>query len=172
MRLIGLSGWSGSGKTTLLAALIPTLIARGRTVSTIKHAHHAFDVDKPGKDSWEHRAAGAQGVLVSSANRWALMHEHRGAPEADLETLIGHMSPVDLVLVEGFKTHQHAKLEIHRPSLGKPLLCRDDPRVVALASDAPVAGLAIPRLALDDIAAIADFILAHAGLETRAQGVA
>ncbi|MBV8650602.1 MAG: molybdopterin-guanine dinucleotide biosynthesis protein B [Alphaproteobacteria bacterium] len=164
MRIFGLAGWSGSGKTNLVVRLLPELIARGLAVSTVKHAHHAFDVDKPGKDSWEHRAAGAAEVMISSANRWALMHEHRGAPEADLETLIGHMSPVDLVLVEGFKTHPHPKLEIHRPSIGKPLLCNDDPHIIAVASDARLAGLRVPLLDLDDTASIADFIVAHCEL--------
>jgi molybdopterin-guanine dinucleotide biosynthesis protein B len=166
MRVFGLAGWSGSGKTNLVVRLLPELISRGLSVSTVKHAHHAFDVDKPGKDSWEHRAAGAREVMVSSANRWALMHEHRGAPEADLETLIAHMSPVDLLLVEGFKTHPHAKLEIHRPSLDKPLLCRDDPHIVAVASDAQIAGLDVPLLDLDDTASIADFIIAHCRLKS------
>jgi molybdopterin-guanine dinucleotide biosynthesis protein B len=164
MRVFGLAGWSGSGKTSLVVRLLPELISRGLTVSTVKHAHHAFDIDKPGKDSWEHRAAGAAEVMISSANRWALMHEHRGAPEADLETLIGHMSPVDLVLVEGFKTHPHPKLEIHRPSVGKPLLCHDDPHIVAVASDTKLAGLDLPLLDLDDTAAIADFVVAHCKL--------
>src|SRR3954451_21378241 len=126
MRIIGFAGWSGAGKTTLLRRLIPVLVGSGLRVSTLKHAHHAFDVDQPGKDSWEHRQAGATEVMVSSANRWALMHEHRGAPEATLEELLGRMSPVDLVIVEGFKRHAHPKLEVHRPSLGKPLLCRED----------------------------------------------
>jgi molybdopterin-guanine dinucleotide biosynthesis protein B len=164
MRIFGLAGWSGSGKTTLLVRLLPILTERGITVSTVKHAHHAFDVDKPGKDSYEHRQAGATEVMVSSANRWALMHEHRGAPEADLATLLGHMSPVDLVIVEGFKSHPHAKLEVHRPALGKPLLCRDDRHVVAIASDAPVAAVAVPILALDNVTGIADFIMAHCQL--------
>lgn len=167
MRIFGLAGWSGSGKTSLVKRLLPALISRGLTVSTVKHAHHAFDVDTKGKDSWEHRAAGAQEVMVSSAHRWALMHEHRGAPEADLATLIGHMSPVDLVLVEGFKTHKHPKLEIYRASLGKPMLCRDDPFIVALASDTGIAGLAVPLLDLDDTIAIADFIIAHCRLKGR-----
>jgi molybdopterin-guanine dinucleotide biosynthesis protein B len=165
MRIFGLAGWSGSGKTNLVVRLLPELIARGLTVSTVKHAHHAFDIDKPGKDSWQHRAAGAAEVMISSANRWALMHEHRGAPEADLETLISHMSPVDLVLVEGFKTNPHPKLEIHRPSIGKPLLCHDDPHIVAVASDTELAGLRVPLLGLDDTAAIADFIVAHCRLK-------
>jgi molybdopterin-guanine dinucleotide biosynthesis protein B len=161
MRVFGIAGWSGSGKTTLVVALLPELIRRGLTVSTLKHAHHAFDVDQPGKDSWEHRHAGATEVMVSSANRWALMHEHRGAPEATLDELLQRMSPVDLVLVEGFKRHPHPKLEVHRPSLGKPLLCREDPHVVAVASDARLDGLPVPLLDLDAVAAIADFIVAH-----------
>ena len=160
-RLFGLAGWSGSGKTTLLTRLLPELTRRGLTVSTVKHAHHAFDVDKPGKDSWLHREAGASEVMISSAARWALMHEHRGAPEATLAELVRQMSPVDLIIVEGFKGAPHAKLEVHRPALGKPLLCRDDKHIVAVASDAPLQGLALPVLPLDDAAAIARFILAH-----------
>ena len=164
-RLFGLAGWSGSGKTTLLTRLLPELTRSGLTVSTVKHAHHSFDVDKPGKDSWLHREAGATEVMVSSAARWALMHEHRGAPEAMLAELVRQMSPVDLVIVEGFKNAPHAKLEVHRPALGKPLICRDDPHIVAVASDAPLAGLALPVLPLDDAAAIARFILAYFRLE-------
>ena len=164
-RLFGLAGWSGSGKTTLLTRLLPELTRRGLSVSTLKHAHHAFDVDKPGKDSWLHREAGATEVMVSSTARWALMHEHRGAPEADLAKLVRHMSPVDLLIVEGFKGAPFAKLEVHRPALGKPLLCRDDPHIVAVASDAPVEGVALPVLPLDDVAAIARFILAHFRIE-------
>jgi molybdopterin-guanine dinucleotide biosynthesis protein B len=161
MRVFGLAGWSGSGKTTLVAKLIPELVRRGISVSTIKHAHHEFDVDQPGKDSYEHRRAGASEVLVASANRFALMREHRGAPEPTLEALIARLAPVDLVLVEGFKRDRHDKLEVHRPSLGKPLLAPDDPRIVAVASDAPVAGLRIPLLPLDDVGAIADLVLAR-----------
>jgi len=160
MRVFGLVGWSGSGKTTLLVRLIPELTRRGVRVSTVKHAHHAFDVDKPGKDSWEHRQAGAAEVMISSAARWALMHEHRGAPEATLEELTRHMSPVDLLLVEGFKSHPHPKLEVHRPSLGKTLLCLEDPFIVAVASDAKLDGLPVPFIAFDDTAAIADLMLA------------
>lgn len=160
MRIFGLAGWSGSGKTTLVARLLPELIGRGVTVSTLKHAHHSFDVDQPGKDSWAHRQAGASEVMVSSANRWALMHEHRGAPEATLEELIRHMSPVDLLLVEGFKNHPHPKLEVHRPSLGKTLLCVEDPFIVAVVSDAKLDRLPVPFIAFDDTAAIADLMLA------------
>ncbi len=165
MRVFGLAGWSGSGKTTLVARLLPELTRRGLTVSTVKHAHHSFDLDQPGKDSWRHREAGASEVMIASERRWALIHEHRGAPEPPLEALVGQMTPVDLLLVEGFKRGTHAKLEVHRPSLGKPLLCREDPHIVAVASDAPLAGLAVPLFALDDVAAIARFILAHCRLE-------
>ena len=165
IRVFGLAGWSGSGKTTLVARLIPALIARGISVSTVKHAHHDFDIDQPGKDSWKHRQAGANEVLIASANRWALMHEHRGAREPRLAELLAQMSPVDLVLGEGFKADAFEKLEIHRPSVGKPLLYPDDPDIVAVASDAPLAGLPLPRLALDDVAAIAEFIIVHCRLE-------
>jgi len=164
-RIFGLAGWSGSGKTALVTRLVPALIARGITVSTVKHAHHDFDIDQPGKDSWKHRQAGASEVLVSSARRWALMHEHRGAREPGLAALITHMSPVDLVLVEGFKHEAYPKLEIHRPAIGKPLLCIDDPEIVAVAADEPVAGLPVPLLPLDDETAIAAFIIAHCRLE-------
>jgi len=157
-RLIGLSGWSGAGKTTLMAALVPRLIARGRTVSTIKHAHHAFDVDQPGKDSYVHRQAGAREVLIASANRWALMHELRGAPEPDLEALVAHLEPVDLVIVEGFKRDPHPKIEIHRTAVGKPWLHPGDPHIVAVASDPRLAGAPLPAVSLDDIAAIADLV--------------
>src|SRR5215469_9087773 len=159
VNIFGLAGWSGSGKTTLLTRLLPELVRRGITVSTVKHAHHGFDVDKPGKDSWKHREAGAHEVMVSSVNRWALMHETRGAAEATLEELLSHMSPVDLVIVEGFKSHSHAKLEVHRPSLGKPLICDKDPLVAAIASDVPLGGVRLPQFRLDDIVGIAGFIL-------------
>ena len=169
MKIFGLSGWSGSGKTTLLVKLIPELVRRDLKVSTLKHAHHEFDVDKPGKDSYAHRAAGATEVLISSARRYALMHELRGAPEPSLDELIPRMAPVDLILVEGFKTHAHDKLEVHRPELGKPLFCLQDPHVVAVASDAPLAGLPVPYLNLNDIDAVADFIMAHCGFDAPAK---
>jgi molybdopterin-guanine dinucleotide biosynthesis protein B len=165
MKIFGLAGWSGSGKTTLVARLLPSLIRRGLTVSTLKHAHHSFDVDQPGKDSWLHRQAGAHEVMVSSANRWALMHEHRGAPESGLDALLLRMSPVDLVIVEGFKSLSHPKLEVHRPSIDKRLLCRDDSAIVAVASDSDLGALPVPLLALDDTVAIADFIIAHCRLK-------
>jgi molybdopterin-guanine dinucleotide biosynthesis protein B len=157
MRVIGFAGWSGSGKTTLLARLIPALVADGCRVSTIKHAHHEFDIDKPGKDSHTHRMAGATEVLVSSARRWALMHELRDEPEPPLTVLLAHLVDVDLVLVEGFKRESHPKIEIHRPSVGKPLLQPDDPHIVAVASDAKL-DLKVPVLRLDDVATIAKFV--------------
>jgi molybdopterin-guanine dinucleotide biosynthesis protein B len=161
MRIFGLAGWSGSGKTTLMAALIPELVSRGITVSTLKHAHHAFDVDQPGKDSWRHRQAGAQEVMISSENRWALMHELRGAPEPAFEELVRRMSPADLLLVEGFKRHPHPKIEVYRRSLGKPLLHPEDPSVVAIASDEMLPGLTLPWLPLSDAGAVAAFILGY-----------
>jgi len=162
MRIFGFAGWSGSGKTTLLMRMIPLLTSRGISVSTVKHAHHAFDVDQPGKDSYLHRQAGAVEVMVSSAYRWALMHEHRGAPEPTLDELIAHMTPVDLLIVEGFKRQSLPKLEVHRPSVGKPLICREDPTVLAVASDEPIQDLPVPRLELGDVPGIAEFVLAHA----------
>jgi molybdopterin-guanine dinucleotide biosynthesis adapter protein len=159
MRIFGLAGWSGSGKTTLMTALIPEFVARGITVSTIKHAHHAFDVDQPGKDSWRHRQAGASEVMVVSERRWALMHELRGDPEPGLDELAARITPVDLLLVEGFKHHPHPKLEIYRAALGKPPLHPDDPYVVAVACDEELPGLVLPCLPLADAAAIAEFIL-------------
>ena len=159
MQVFGIAGWSGSGKTTLLKELIPTLTARGLSVSTMKHAHHSFDIDVPGKDSYEHRAAGAREVMISSANRWALMHELKGAAEPPLSELVAHLSPVDLLLVEGFKWEAHPKLEIHRPSVGKPLLQPDDPHIVAVASDVALDGLNVPLLDISDIGGIADFIV-------------
>jgi len=162
MRVFGLAGWSGSGKTTLLAALIPELVRRGVTVSTIKHAHHEFDIDQPGKDSWRHRQAGASEVMVASSRRFALMHELRDAPEPSLDELVARMAPVDLLLVEGFKRDPHPKLEVHRPSVGKPFLYPDDPHIVAIASDETLSA-PLPLLPLGDAAAIAAFILGRHG---------
>jgi molybdopterin-guanine dinucleotide biosynthesis protein B len=162
MRVIGLAGWSGSGKTTLLRRLIPVLVGQGLRVSTVKHAHHGFDVDQPGKDSWEHRQAGAQEVLVASANRWALMHELRGDAEPDLADLLSRLSAVDLVLIEGFKHGDHPKLEVFRAVNEKPLLYPGDPAIVVVASDVPMPGLALPWLQLDDIPAIAAAVQVHA----------
>ena len=172
VKVFGLAGWSGSGKTTLVRRLIPALVGRGLRVSTMKHAHHTFDVDKPGKDSYEHRRAGATEVLISSANRWALMHELRGGPEPTSAELIRVLSPVDLLLIEGFKREGHDKLEVHRPALGKPPIWPEDPHVVAVASDQAIDGLALPRLDLNDVEAIAGFVIAHCGLDDRSRGVA
>jgi molybdopterin-guanine dinucleotide biosynthesis protein B len=160
MRVIGMAGWSGAGKTTLLAKLIPCLVARGVGVSTVKHAHHAFDVDQPGKDSHTHRLAGATEVLVSSARRWALVHELRGATEPALDELLAKLAPVDLVVVEGFKRGSHPKLEVYRAAVGKPLMQPDDPHIVAVASDAPVPQARVPVVGLDDVDAIAEIVLA------------
>jgi molybdopterin-guanine dinucleotide biosynthesis protein B len=154
MTVIGLAGWSGAGKTTLLTRVIPYLSERGLRVSVIKHAHHAFDVDVPGKDSWRHREAGAAEVLVSSTRRWALMHELRGADEPRLPELLARMSRVDLVVIEGFKREPHRKIEVHRAANGKPLLFPDDPGVVGIATDVAVE-TTLPTAHLDDIAAIA-----------------
>lgn len=162
MRVVGLAGWSGAGKTTLLRRVIPVLAGQGLSVSTVKHAHHGFDVDQPGKDSWEHRQAGAREVLVASAARWALMHEHRGAPEPGLAELLAHLSPVDLVVVEGFKREGHPKLEVHRAAVGKPLLHPGDPAIAAVASDVALPGCPLPVLDLDDVAEIAAALLAAA----------
>jgi molybdopterin-guanine dinucleotide biosynthesis adapter protein len=161
MRIIGLAGWSGSGKTTLLTKLIPGLVARGLTVSTVKHAHHAFDVDQPGKDSHTHRMAGASEVLIGSAARWALVHELRGAAEPTLRELLAKLTRVDLVIVEGYKREPHPKLEVHRAAVRKPLLHPDDPHIVAIAADQPVSA-GIPVVALDNVEAIADIVLRHA----------
>src|SRR5216684_6320729 len=154
MKVIGLAGWSGAGKTTLLTRIIPHLLGQGLRVSVIKHAHHSFDVDVPGKDSWVHRQSGATEVLVSSGRRWALMHELRDAPEPRLPELLKKMSPVDLVVVEGFKSEPHRKIEVHRAANGKAMLFPDDPAIVGIATDAAVE-TALPVAHLDDIPAIA-----------------
>lgn len=161
MRVIGFAGWSGAGKTTLIVRLIPELNRRGSSVSTVKHAHHGFDVDKPGKDSFEHRVAGAREVLVASAARVALMRELRGAPERSLAELLPMLGPVDLVLVEGFKRDAIPKIEVYREAVGKPQIHPFDPRVVAIAGDfAPTVRL--PHAALDDVAAVANLVVAFA----------
>ncbi|UPY37810.1 molybdopterin-guanine dinucleotide biosynthesis protein B [Sediminicoccus sp. KRV36] len=159
MRIIGLAGWSGAGKTTLLTKLIPELRRRGHSVSTLKHAHHAFDVDKPGKDSWEHRQAGAAQVLVASARRWALMTELRDAPEPGLNELLAQFTRVDLVIIEGFKREAHPKIEVHRTANGKPWLHPEDALIGAVASDVAPPSPAPAWLALDDIPGIADAAL-------------
>src|SRR5437660_12674035 len=161
MKVIGLAGWSGAGKTTLLTRIIPHLLRQGLSVSVIKHAHHSFDVDVPGKDSWVHRQAGATEVLVSSTKRWALMHELRGAGEPRLPELLAKMSRVDLVIVEGFKREPHRKIEVHRAANAKPLLFPDDPAIAGLATDAAVE-TALPVVHLDDIPAIAAMMRRYA----------
>jgi molybdopterin-guanine dinucleotide biosynthesis protein B len=162
MRIIGIAGWSGAGKTTLLIKVIPRIIARGIKVSTIKHAHHNFDIDRPGKDSHSHRMAGATEVVVGSSRRWAVVHELRGEPEPTLAQLIEKITPGDLIVVEGYKRGSHPKLEVHRASMRKPFLHPTDPAIVAVASDEPLPGLRVPVVDLDDIEAISDVLLRHA----------
>lgn len=154
MKVIGLAGWSGAGKTTLLTRVIPHLLNEGLRVSVIKHAHHNFDVDVPGKDSWRHRHAGAEEVMVSSGQRWALMHELRGAAEPRLPELLAKMARVDLVVVEGYKSEPHRKIEVHRAANGKPLLFPGDAGIVGIAADTAVE-TALPTAHLDDIPAVA-----------------
>src|SRR5664280_749641 len=161
MKVIGLAGWSGAGKTTLLARLIPHFIGDGLRVSVIKHAHHSFDVDVPGKDSWVHRQSGAAEVLVSSGKRWALMHELRGASEPRLPELLAKMSRVDLVIIEGFKSEPHRKIEVHRLANGKPALFPDDPGIVGIATDATLE-TQLPVAHLDDVKAVAAMMHASA----------
>ena len=161
-RVLGIAGWSGSGKTTLITKLIPLLASRGVRVATLKHAHHAFDVDQPGKDSYEHRKAGACEVIVSSARRWVQMHEVGDGPEATLAQLLARLSPCDLVLVEGFKTAQHPKMEVFRRAVGKTPLHPEDSRIIAIASDEDFPGAGIPRVDINDIEAIAEMVLARA----------
>jgi molybdopterin-guanine dinucleotide biosynthesis adapter protein len=161
MKVIGLVGWSGAGKTTLLSRIIPYLREQGLRVSVVKHAHHDFDVDVPGKDSWVHRQSGAEEVLVTSANRWALMHELRGDPEGRLTDLLRKMSPVDLVIVEGFKSEPYPKIEVHRHAAGKALLFPDDPAIAAIVTDAAIE-TTLPLAHLDDIPAIAELMRTYA----------
>jgi molybdopterin-guanine dinucleotide biosynthesis protein B len=162
VRILGIVGWSGSGKTTLLTRLIPVLVSRGLKVATVKHAHHAFDIDLPGKDSYEHRKAGAGEVIVASSNRWAQIHENAGEPEPTLAALLRRLSPCDLVLVEGFKHERHPKLEVLRPDVGRPPIHPGDLRVLGLATLGPRPDVTIPVLDLDDTQAVADFVCAHA----------
>jgi molybdopterin-guanine dinucleotide biosynthesis adapter protein len=172
MRIIGLAGWSGSGKTTLLAKIIPRLVARGLTVSTVKHAHHGFDVDTPGKDSHTHRMAGATEVLVASGKRWALMHELREAPEPSIYDLLGKMSPVDLVLIEGFKSAHHTRIEVYRKDTGKLPFHQENPHVVGIVSDTPFPNAGRPVVDIDDIEGVVELILSKAErLETMLERV-
>ena len=160
MKVFGIAGWSGSGKTTLIEKLIPRFVKRGLRVSLIKHAHHTFDVDQPGKDSYHHRHAGASEVMVTSSRRWVLMHELRGAQEPSFEDQLQRLSPCDLVIVEGFKHAPIPKLEVWREAPGEGLLHPQDPHIVAVASDARI-DTKLPLLDLNDDAAIADFIVGH-----------
>lgn len=163
MKVFGLCGHSGSGKTTLMVKLVPIIAARGLSVSTVKQANAGFDIDKPGKDSFEHRAAGAKEVLVASGRRWALMHEYRDEPEWPMDQLLARMQPVDLVLVEGFRHWPHARVEVWRAALGKAPLFVHDSMVAAVASPDRPDGLTVPLLPLDDAQAVADFILQQVG---------
>ena len=162
--VVGIAGWSGSGKTSLIVRLIPALAARGCRVATVKHAHHDFDIDIPGKDSYEHRAAGAAEVVVSSARRWAVVHENRGEPEPALGDILRRLSPADVVLVEGYKDGPHDKIEVWRGGAGRRPLREDTPAVVAVATDDPAAVRKVPALDLNDAAGIASFIIERYGL--------
>ena len=162
MRIIGLAGWSGSGKTTLVTRVIPVLTGRGLKVATVKHAHHDFDIDQPGKDSWLHRQSGASEVAVVSSRRWAIIHELGDEAEPSLPAMLAKLSAVDLVIVEGFKRHAHPKLEVFRAAVGKPLLHPEDDCIVAIASDVPLSNAPLPVLSLDDVEAIATMLQAEA----------
>lgn len=164
MKVFGVTGWKNTGKTGLMERLVAEITGRGRSVSTLKHAHHHTDVDLPGTDSYRHREAGAREVLLASPRRWALMAELRGAPEPPLEALLVRLSPVDLVLIEGWKRAPHPKVECHRAAAGRGLLAHDNATIRAVASDVALDGLAVPVFDLDDTAAIADFILGEVGL--------
>lgn len=166
MNVFGIAGYSGSGKTTLLEKLIPVLTTRGLKVSVIKHAHHGFDIDRPGKDSYRHREAGASEVLLACNDRWALMHERRTEAETTLSELLGRLSPCDLVLIDGFKQEPVPKLEVYRPENGKPPLFPERNDIVAVASDAALE-TALPVLPLNDMNAIADFVMARLSLKER-----
>ncbi|MEL7026775.1 MAG: molybdopterin-guanine dinucleotide biosynthesis protein B [Pseudomonadota bacterium] len=158
MKIWGIVGWKNSGKTGLMERLVTEFCDRGLSVSTIKHAHHAFDIDKPGKDSFRHRAAGATEVLLASDTRFAVMHELRGAPEPTLEALLARLAPVDLVLIEGYKRDRHPKVETWREGCDVPLISEDDPTIRAIATDAALADASCPVLDLNDVRAVADFI--------------
>jgi molybdopterin-guanine dinucleotide biosynthesis protein B len=161
MKVFGFAGYSGSGKTTLIENVIPLLVSAGLRVSLVKHAHHAFDIDQPGKDSYRHRQAGAGEVMLTSAKRWVLMHETGEAPEPELPEQLRRMSPCDIVLVEGFKNQPMPKIEIHRKEHGAPLLHTTDPHIVGIATDERL-DTDLPQFALDDYAAVAEFVRARA----------
>jgi molybdopterin-guanine dinucleotide biosynthesis protein B len=164
MKIFGVTGWKNSGKTGLMERLITEFTARGLTVSSIKHAHHSFDIDHPGRDSYRHRDAGARQVLLASRNRWALMHELRVEDEPSLGDLLEQLSPVDLVLIEGYKRDRHPKIEAHRKETGQPLIAPEDETIVAVASDTSVS-IDRPVLDLNDTASIANFIAQHLELD-------
>ncbi|MDF1716613.1 MAG: molybdopterin-guanine dinucleotide biosynthesis protein B [Antarcticimicrobium sp.] len=164
MRVYGVTGWKNAGKTGLMERLVSEISGRGVSVSTVKHAHHDTDVDQPGRDSHRHRAAGAREVLLASPRRWALMHELRGQDEPPLDDLLARLSPVDLVLIEGYKRAPHRKVEAHRRATGRPPLATRNETIRAIAADAPLPGAALPVFDLDDTGAIADFILREVGL--------
>ena len=163
MKIFGFAGYSGSGKTTLIERLIPLFTQRGLTVSLIKHAHHTFDIDQPGKDSYRHRHAGCHEVLIASSRRWALIHESRGAPEPTLAEHVKQLSPCDLLLVEGYKREPIPKLEVYRAEVGEPLIHPHDANIVAIASDQRLE-THLPQFDLGDCEAIAEFIVQHTGL--------
>jgi molybdopterin-guanine dinucleotide biosynthesis protein B len=160
MHIFGITGWKNSGKTTLVVKLVTHLTQRGYTISTIKHAHHAFDIDHPGRDSFQHREAGASEVLVSSGNRWALIHELRNESEISLDAALSKLTPVDLVLIEGYKLDKHPKLQVVRPQINSDLMTKSIPNIVAIASDQPVVS-PVSVLDLNNVATIADFILQY-----------
>ena len=162
MKVFGVVGWKNNGKTTLVERLVGHLTDSGYRVSTVKHAHHEVDLDQPGKDTWRHRQAGAREVVLATARRWAVIHELRDEPEPALDALLARMTPVDLVLVEGFKRFWHPKLEVHRRERGTPLLAAEDASIVALATDEPVPELQLPQFELDDVPGIARFVLERA----------
>jgi len=164
MKVIGIAGYSGSGKTTLIEKVIPILVEGGLRVSLVKHAHHEFDLDQPGKDSWRHRHAGCTEVLVSSSRRWAIVHELRGAPEASLDEQLKRLSPCDVVIVEGYKAAAIPKIEVHRRAADVPLLHPDDPHVVAVVTDEPLE-TGLPQLDIDSPQDVARFIVKHLGLD-------
>ena len=163
MKVYGVTGWKNAGKTGLMERLVTEITARGHSVSTVKHAHHSFDVDQPGRDSYRHRVAGAQEVLLASGHRVAIMQELRGAPEPELDSLLARLSPVDLVLIEGYKRARHPKIEAYRAEAGNSLIAPADPTIRAVAADSAVEA-PCPVMDLDDTAAIADFILREVGL--------
>jgi molybdopterin-guanine dinucleotide biosynthesis protein B len=168
MKLFGIIGWSGSGKTTLIAKLLPKVLGHGLSVSTIKHARRYFDINQPtDNNALADLSAGAHEVMISSSERWALLHENRDQAEPDLKDLISFASPVDLLLIEGFKYDFHPRLEVHRPSIGKPLICNREPGIVAIASDEKLTGCAVPVFNLNDAEAITNFILEYCGLASR-----